>query len=48
MFTKEDHDFLDMLFGKLTCLDTDMIDLHDSDCCDDHIELERLHDRTAE
>lgn len=34
MFTKEDHEFIDMLFGKLTCLktmDVDMIDLHDDD-----------------
>ena len=34
MFTKEDHEFIDMLFGKLTCLETmdvDMIDLHDDD-----------------
>ena len=40
MFSKDDHDFLDMLFGKLTCLtDTDMIDLHDDDTCCDHLEL---------
>ena len=34
MFTKEDHEFIDILFGKLTCLETmdvDMIDLHDDD-----------------
>ena len=34
MFTKEDHEFIDMLFDKLTCLktmDVDMIDLHDDD-----------------
>tara|TARA_B100000073_G_scaffold148468_1_gene122298 strand:- start:73 stop:222 length:150 start_codon:yes stop_codon:yes gene_type:complete len=34
MFTKEDHEFIDMLFSKLTCLktmDVDMIDLHDDD-----------------
>ena len=32
MFTKEDHEFIDFLFGKLTSLtDTDMIDLHDDD-----------------
>lgn len=41
MFSKDDHDFLDMLFSKLTCLDTDMIDLHDDDSCCDHLELER-------
>ena len=40
MFSKEDHDFIDFLFGKLTCLtDTDMIDLHDDDTCCDHLEL---------
>ena len=42
MFTKDDHEFLDMLFGKLTCLDTDMIDLHDDDSCCDHVEFEQL------
>jgi len=34
MFSKEDTDFIDFLFGKLTCLktmDVDMIDLHDDD-----------------
>jgi len=42
MFTKEDHEFVDFLFGKLTCLtDTDMIDLHDDDSCCDHIEFEK-------
>ena len=39
MFTKDDHNFLDMLFSKLTCLDTDMIDLHDDDTCCDELEL---------
>lgn len=39
MFTKDDHNFLDMLFSKLTCLDTDMIDLHDDDSCCDELEL---------
>ena len=42
MFTKDDHNFLDMLFSKLTCLDTDMIDLHDDDTCCDHLEFEQL------
>ena len=41
MFSKDDHNFLDFLFSKLTCLDTDMIDLHDDDTCCDHIELEQ-------
>ena len=40
MFSKDDHDFIDMLFGKLTALtDTDMLDLHDDDTCCDHLEL---------
>ena len=39
MFSKDDHNFLDMLFSKLTCLDTDMIDLHDDDTCCDELEL---------
>ena len=40
MFSKSDTDFIDFLFGKLTCLtDTDMIDLHDDDTCCDHLEL---------
>lgn len=47
MFSKDDTDFIDMLFGKLTSLDTDMIDLHDSDCCDDHLQLELLNDGTT-
>ena len=35
MFSKEDHEFIDFLFGKLTCLtDTEMIDLQDDDSCD--------------
>jgi len=42
MFSKDDTDFIDFLFGKLTCLtDTDMIDLHEDDSCCDHLELER-------
>ena len=41
MFTKEDHDFLDMLFSKFKCLDDDTFDLHDDDTCCDHLELER-------
>jgi len=43
MFSKEDHEFIDFLFGKLTCLtDTDMIDLQDDDSCCDHINFEQL------
>ena len=43
MFTKDDHDFLDMLFGKLTKhVDMEEIDLGDDDTCCDHLELEQL------
>ena len=45
MFTKEDHEFVDFLFGKLVKhVDTDMIDLHDDDSCCDHIQLSLLDD----
>ena len=44
MFTKSDTDFIDFLFGKLTCLDTDMIDLHD----DDTAGIDALELRAAE
>ena len=41
-FSKEDHEFLDFLFGKLTSLtDTEMIDLQDDDSCDDHLQFEQ-------
>ena len=40
MFSKEDHEFIDFLFGKLTALtDTDMLDLHSDDTCCDHLEF---------
>ena len=40
MFSKDDHDFLDMLFGKLTAfVDIEELDLHDDDTCCDHLEL---------
>jgi len=43
MFSKEDLEFVDFLFGKLTCLtDTEMIDLQDDDSCDDHLQFEQL------
>ena len=43
MFSKEDHEFIDFLFGKLLSeTDTDMIDLHDDDSCCDHLEFEQL------
>ena len=45
MFSKEDHEFIDFLFGKLTALtDTDMIDLHD----DDTAGIDELEFRAAE
>ena len=45
MFSKEDREFIDFLFDKLTCLtDTDMIDLHDDDSCCDHIQLALLEE----
>lgn len=38
-----DKEFVDFLFDKLTShTDTDMIDLHDSDSCDDHLQFEQL------
>ena len=43
MFSKDDLEFIDMLFGKMQKhLDTDMIDLHDDDSCCDHIEFSQL------
>ena len=42
-FTKEDHEFIDFLFGKLTSTtDTEMIDLQDDDTCCDHINFQQL------
>ncbi len=42
MFTKDDHNFLDMLFGKFTKhIDTDMFDLHEDDTAGmDELELQ--------
>jgi len=44
MFTQEDHEFIDFLFGKLTSLtDTEMIDLHDDDTAGiDALEFKQL------
>jgi len=43
MFSKEDHEFVDFLFSKLVKhVDTDMLDLHDSDSCDDHLMFAQL------
>jgi len=44
LFTADQNkEFVDFLFDKLfSHVDTDMIDLHDSDCCDDHLQFEQL------
>ena len=43
MFSKEDIEFVDFLFGKLVKhVDTEMIDLQDDDSCDDHLQFEQL------
>ena len=43
MFSQENKEFINFLFGKLTCLtDTEMIDLQDDDSCCDHLEFEQL------
>ena len=40
--TKENEQFLDELFANLMAnQDTDMMDLHDSDACDEHFQLEK-------
>jgi len=45
MFSKEETDFIDFLFSKLTQhVDTDMIDLQDDDTCCDHIIFEQRSD----
>ena len=43
MITQEDKDFVNFLFNKLIKhIDTEMIDLHDSDSCDDHLQFAQL------
>ena len=43
MFTKDDHDFLDMLFGKLTKhVDMEEIDLTDDDSIMVALDFEQL------
>jgi len=43
MFSKEDLEFIDFLFGKLVKhVDTEMIDLQDDDSCDDHLQFSQL------
>ena len=46
MISNENREFVNFLFDQLLShTDTDMIDLHDSDACDDHIQLELIsHD----
>jgi hypothetical protein len=41
---QENKEFVDSLFDKLfKHVDTDMLDLHDSDSCDDHLQFEQLN-----
>lgn len=41
---QENKEFVDSLFDKLfKHVDTDMLDLHDSDSCDDHLQFEKLN-----
>ena len=43
MITQENREFVDFLFSKLVKhVDTDMLDLHDSDSCDDHLMFSQL------
>jgi hypothetical protein len=43
MISEENKEFVNFLFNKLlTHIDTDMIDLHDSDSCDDHLQFAQL------
>jgi hypothetical protein len=43
MIAQENKEFVDFLFDKLfKHVDTDMIDLHDSDSCDDHLQFAQL------
>ena len=43
MITQENREFVDFLFDKLfKHVDTGMIDLHDSDSCDDHLQFAQL------
>ena len=43
MFTKDDHDFIDFLFGKLVKhVDMDMLDLNDDDTICTAIDFNQL------
>jgi len=43
MITSENREFVNFLFDKLlTHTDTELLDLHDSDSCDDHLQFAQL------
>jgi len=43
MITSENQEFVNFLFDKLfQHVDTDMLDLHESDSCDDHLQFAQL------
>jgi len=43
MNIQENQEFVNFLFDKLfQHVDTDMLDLHESDCCDDHLQFAQL------
>jgi len=43
MITSENQEFVNFLFDKLfQHVDTELIDLHDSDSCDDHLQFQQL------
>ena len=43
MISEENKEFVNFLFNKLLShTDSDMIDLHDSDSCDDHLQFNQL------
>ena len=43
MMTQENREFVNFLFDKLVKhVDIDMLDLHDSDSCDDHLMFAQL------
>jgi len=46
MISDENREFVNFLFDQLfSHTDADMIDLHESDSCDDHLQLELIsHD----
>ena len=43
MITSENQEFVNFLFDKLfQHVDTELIDLHESDSCDDHLQFQQL------